>query len=167
MAKLCGCLVTSPPPSVDCENSNCIYTPDLLIPSKDAVSVCGELGIIELGKKISYGLCKSKSLTHHVSIVSKSANIASIAYSNGQISYILQDVTGLTTAKFTYEVRCGFYSSTGEVIIVPANNCYNLPCPDGFICDKCDGCIEQPDGNITFVDPSSISYTENDVNFIN
>lgn len=167
MAKICSCLITSPPITQTCPSGNCIYTPNLLVEMADAANTCGEVGIINLSTKINVGLCTQKGLQYSVTLKNKNNRINTMSYSNGQISYTLLS-TGDSIGTFEYTVKCGVYSSTGKITIIPFNACYGVVCGDDEICDKCTGCIPAPeifpgDGEVEFGDLGTIVYNENSV----
>lgn len=139
---ICSCMVMSPPPPKQCDN-NCIYTPDMLV--ADQVTACDGSTDIDIspilaacgGIEPKYTILSYKNVTGTPTITENK-----ITFTPANNNYAV--------AEIVYKVTCGILSNSGKIIIVYKNNCSDITCPDGKVCNKCTGLCED-----LFIDVSS------------
>jgi len=140
----------------------------LLVRPEDSVGPCGKTGYVSFSCFDFSGCC-----TKDVRIVEDYNS----APEKLVVNSITKDKLTFTTTnlanpgdkiKIRIKATCCDLGDYGEITIFIKDLCDCTVCEAGYVCDKCTGaCIATPPGNIVFENPSSQSYTDNEVNFIN
>ena len=123
----CNAVVTSSPPVC---GSGCVYTPNMLV--TDSVTYCDAMGVIDIAPVVD--ICEG---TPNYYIYSYE-NVANPTINATQITFEPVN-NGTFVAEIKYLVACGEYSDLGTITIIYNNNCLDVLCPDGGICDPCTG----------------------------
>lgn len=154
---ICSCLVISPPPSNPCD-SNCIYAPNLLV--ADQVTACSNVATdIDISPIIAACSVEAKYTIVSYKNVTGVPTITSTA-----VTFIPAN-NDYKPAEIIYKISCGMLSDTGKIIIVYKNECIDITCGEGTICNKCTGICEDIEVDLSGV-TEEIIPEENTSGFI-
>lgn len=145
----CSRIITNPPSTSTC-NGDCIFAPHMLLYGEDSVNMCGETKAV-LWDEDCLDDCGCGTLTPAFRLESYSDNLKDVTVNSTGITFTSDWEEGDTmVADVTYIMTCGRLSSRGSLTIVFNNPCQNVVCPEGYICEHCEGeCVDELDLDVT------------------